>query len=71
MESDDTLVTIDIILNVKPSCREKFERVAAETIAATEIFEGHLGVNVFRPDDTSNLQYRIVFKFDRFSNYRL
>jgi uncharacterized protein len=70
MESDDTPVTIDIILNVKPSCREEFERVAAETIAAAEMFEGHLGVNVFRPDDTSNLQYRIVFKFDRLSNYR-
>lgn len=71
MEPDDTPVTIDIILNVKPSCRKEFERVGAETIAAAEMFEGHLGVNVFRPDDTSNLQYRIVFKFDRLSNYRL
>ena len=56
---------------MKLSCREEFERVAAETIAAAEMFEGHLGMNVFRPDDTSNLQYRIVFKFDRLSNYRL
>lgn len=71
IESDDTPVTVDIILNVKPSCQEEFERIAAETLAAAEMFEGHLGVNVFRPHDTANLQYRIVFKFDHLSNYRL
>ncbi len=71
MESDDTPVTVDVALNVKPSCEREFEGILTETIAAAEMFEGHLGVNVFRPDDTSNLQYRIVFKFDRLSNYRL
>jgi len=39
-------------------------------MAAAEIFDGHLGVNVFRPSDRSNLEYRIVFKFDRLSNFR-
>lgn len=33
-------------------------------------FEGHLGVNVFRPTDSSNPEYRIIFKFDRMSNLR-
>jgi antibiotic biosynthesis monooxygenase (ABM) superfamily enzyme len=71
MESDDTPVTVDVALSVKPACEQEFERILTEMIAAAEMFEGHLGVNIFRPDNTSNLQYRIVFKFDRHSNYRL
>jgi antibiotic biosynthesis monooxygenase (ABM) superfamily enzyme len=70
MESDDAPVTVDVILSVKPSCEEEFERILTKMIAAAEMFEGHLGVNVFRPSDISNLQYRIVFKFDRLSNFR-
>ncbi|MBR8831763.1 MAG: hypothetical protein N5P05_002639 [Chroococcopsis gigantea SAG 12.99] len=70
MEPDDTPVTVDVALNVKPSYEPEFETILTEMIAAAGMFEGHLGVNVFRPSDTSNLQYRIVFKFDRLSNFR-
>ncbi|GBO51675.1 hypothetical protein APA_916 [Pseudanabaena sp. lw0831] len=70
MEPDDTPVTVDVVLSVKPSCEHEFEGILTEMISAAEMFEGHLGVNVFRPSDASNLQYRVVFKFDRLSNFR-
>jgi len=70
MDTDDTPVTVDVVINVKPSCEPEFERILTEMMAAAEIFDGHLGVNVFRPSDRSNLEYRIVFKFDPLSNFR-
>lgn len=70
IKPDDTPVTVDVVLSVKPSCEQEFESILTEMIAAAEMFDGHLGVNVFRPSDLSNLQYRVVFKFDRLSNFR-
>lgn len=69
-ETNDAPVTVDVVLKVRPSCEQEFESVLTEMIGAAEMFEGHLGVNVFRPSDSSNLQYRVVFKFDRLSNFR-
>jgi uncharacterized protein len=69
-ETNDAPVTVDVLLKVKPSCEQELESVLTEMIGAAEMFEGHLGVNVFRPSDSSNLQYRVVFKFDRLSNFR-
>jgi uncharacterized protein len=54
---------------VKPGCEAEFERVLAELIQAAEGFDGHLGVNIFRPSGQTN-EYRVVFKFDRLSHLR-
>lgn len=56
MEAKDTPITVDVIMQVKPSCTDEFERVLTEMIGAAEMFQGHLGVNIFRPSDSSNLQ---------------
>jgi uncharacterized protein len=37
-------------------------------LEAAKTFNGHLGVNIFRPTDSANPEYRIVFKFDHLSN---
>jgi antibiotic biosynthesis monooxygenase (ABM) superfamily enzyme len=66
----DPPVTIDILQRVKPGCEAAFEVVLADLIAAAQGFEGHLGVNVFRPSDRTHPEYRIVFKFDRISQLR-
>jgi hypothetical protein len=66
----DPPATVDILQRVKPGCEAAFETVLAELIAAAQGFEGHLGVNVFRPIDCSNPEYRIVFKFDRVSHLK-
>lgn len=66
----DPPVTVDILQRVKPGCEGAFETVLADLIEAAKSFDGHLGVNVFRPAERSNLEYRIVFKFDYLSNLK-
>jgi uncharacterized protein len=68
--SDDPPVTVDVIQQVKPGCEAEFERVLNDLIEAATEFTGYLGVNVFRPIDRHNPEYRIVFKFDRLSNLK-
>jgi uncharacterized protein len=65
----DSPVTIDVSRRIKPGCEAAFEEVLLGTIAAAMSFEGHLGVNVFRPT-TINSEYRVIFKFDHLSNLR-
>jgi uncharacterized protein len=67
---DDPPVTVDVIQQVKPGCEADFEQVLNELIEAAREFTGYLGVNVFRPIDHHNPEYRIVFKFDRLSNLK-
>lgn len=69
-QADDPPITIDVLQRVKPGCEAVFETVLAELIAAAKSFEGHLGVNIFRPTDQINPEYRIVFKFDRLSHLK-
>jgi len=69
--SDDPPATVDILQRVRPGCEAEFESVLADLIEAASAFEGHLGVNVFRPGDRAHPEYRIVFKFDRISNLKL
>jgi uncharacterized protein len=66
----DPPATVDILQRVKPGCEEAFEVVLADLCEAAKSFEGHLGVNVFRPIDHANPEYRIVFKFDRISHLK-
>jgi uncharacterized protein len=68
--STDPPATVDVLQRVRPGCEVAFETVLAELIAAAQSFEGHLGVNVFRPIDRINPEYRIVFKFDRVSHLK-
>jgi len=66
----DPPVTVEVLQRVKPGCEEAFEAVLNDLIHAASTFEGHLGVNVFRPGNSSPLEYRIVFKFDRLSSLK-
>ncbi|MBM0740989.1 antibiotic biosynthesis monooxygenase [Phormidium sp. CLA17] len=68
--SHDPPTTIDILQRVKPGCEAAFEVVLTDLLEAAKGFEGHLGVNVFRPSDHANPEYRIVFKFDRVSHLK-
>ncbi len=66
----DPPVTIDISRRIKPGCEAAFEEILLGTITDAMKVEGHLGVNVFRPTDSRNPTYRVIFKFDRMSNLR-
>jgi uncharacterized protein len=66
----DPPATVDILQRVKPGCEAAFEMVLADLIEAATAFDGHLGVNVFRPTHHDHPEYRIVFKFDRISHLK-
>jgi uncharacterized protein len=68
IESNDPPTTIDVIQEVKPGCERAFEEVLIGLTEAAKNFDGHLGVNIFRPTDSAHPEYRIVFKFDHLSN---
>lgn len=66
----DPPVTVDVLRRVKPGCEKSFEAVLSDLIHAASTFEGHLGVNVFRPSQGGSAEYRIVFKFNHLSSLK-
>ncbi len=70
-QSSDPPVTVVITRKVKPGCEKAFEKFISGITAAAMTFEGHLGANVFRPSNSADNEYRIIFKFDRASNLRI
>jgi len=64
----DTPVTIIVKRRPKPGYEKEFEEVVAGISRAAMTYKGHLGVNIFRPNKTTNY-YRIVFKFDTRRNF--
>jgi hypothetical protein len=64
----DTPVTIIVRRRPKPGHEKEFEEVIAGISRAAMAFEGHLGVNIFRPTKSTNY-YRIVFKFNSRRNF--
>jgi uncharacterized protein len=70
-QSSDPPVTVVITRKVKPGCEKAFEKFISGITAAAMTFEGHLGANVFRPNNSADNEYRIIFKFDRVSNLRI
>jgi uncharacterized protein len=64
----DPPVTVEVIKHVKPGYEVEYEQALADILTAAQGFEGYLGANIFRSDDSSQIDRRIVFKFDRCSN---
>lgn len=67
---DDPPVTVNVKRRVRPGCEEEFEDIMSGIVGAAMKFPGNLGVNVFRPTDPDDREYRLIFKFDRASNLR-
>ncbi len=67
---DDPPVTVTVKRQVKPGCQKAFEEFLSGIINASMTFKGHLGTTVFRPTDSQDFEYLIVFKFDKQSNLR-
>lgn len=68
--NSDPPVTVVVSRQVKPGCEKAFEEFISGITAAAMTFEGHLGTNIFRPNNPGENEYRIIFKFDRQSNLR-
>jgi uncharacterized protein len=57
-------VTTTVTRRVKPGHEAAYEDFLRGIIAAASGFEGHLGVEVFRPSAAGEGDYRIVYRFD-------
>ena len=57
-------VTTTVTRRVRPGHEASYEQFLAGIIAAASEFPGHLGVEVFRPQDATTGEYRTVYRFD-------
>jgi antibiotic biosynthesis monooxygenase (ABM) superfamily enzyme len=55
---------------VKPGHEIFYEQFLAGVIAAASRFPGHLGAEVFRPENASAGEYRMVYRFDTAEHLR-
>jgi antibiotic biosynthesis monooxygenase (ABM) superfamily enzyme len=60
----DGPVTTTVTRRVKPGHEPFYEQFLKGVVAAASRFPGHLGVEVFRPQNTATGEYRIVYRFD-------
>ena len=65
---DDPPVTVVASRRVKPGREREFEEWIRGIFAAANEFPGYLGSDVFRPGESGDDEYRIVFRFDHESN---
>jgi antibiotic biosynthesis monooxygenase (ABM) superfamily enzyme len=66
--SENQLVTAVISHRVKRGKERDYEKWLEGIAAAARQFDGHLGVNIFRPQSGVSTDYTIVLKFDRCSH---
>jgi hypothetical protein len=66
----DPPVTVDVMQSVKLGKEHEFEILLKQIISAASNFEGYLGASVFRPNEQHELEYRIIFKFDRLEHLK-
>ena len=67
-EAEEGPVTLVVTRRAKAGKTEEFERWLDEIIHEAMKFEGHLGVNIIRPPNTSSPEYVIILRFDNFEN---
>jgi uncharacterized protein len=63
-------VTATVTRRVKPGHEPFYEQFLAGIIAAASQFPGHLGVEVFRPQNATTGEYRTVYRFDTAEHLR-
>ncbi len=66
--SEEGPVTFIVTRKAKAGKTEEFERWLDGFIHEAMKFKGHMGVNIIRPPNMSNLEYVIILRFDNFEN---
>jgi antibiotic biosynthesis monooxygenase (ABM) superfamily enzyme len=69
-DAADGPVTTTVTRRVKPGHEPFYEQFLDGIIAAATRFPGHLGVEVFRPQNASTGEYRVVYRFDSVEHLR-
>ena len=63
-------VTTTVTRRVKPGHEHSYEEFLAGIIVSASRFPGHLGVEVFRPQNATAGEYRTVYRFDTAEHLR-
>lgn len=63
-------VTTTVVARVRPGHEPFYELILEGIIADATRFPGHLGVEVFRPENASTEPYRIIYRFDTVEHLR-
>jgi antibiotic biosynthesis monooxygenase (ABM) superfamily enzyme len=63
-DESDAPVTTTVTRRVKPGHESSYEEILEGLISAARKFQGHMGVEVFRPQPGSGGEYRTIYRFD-------
>jgi uncharacterized protein len=63
-DTGDLPITTTVTRRVRPGHEAAYEEFLEGIIAAASRYPGHLGVEVFKPQDASAGDYRTVYRFD-------
>ncbi len=63
-------VTFVVSRIVKPSCEEAFEAWQRGIAAACLKYEGHLGVDLIRPEDHHRPEFVVILRFDSYDHLK-
>jgi len=67
-DADTGPVTVVISRRVTPGKEAEFEALSTEMTEKAAAFTGHTGTTMFRPVNSDNPEYRIIFRFDSRKN---
>lgn len=70
-QSDNDPVTVCISRKVKPGKESDYEQWIKGITAAASTFQGHLGMNVLRPNAKTGGEYVTIYRFDTYAHARL
>jgi len=63
-------VTTTVTRRVRPGHEAAYEQFLAGISAAASMFPGHLGIEIFRPQDARTGEYRTIYRFDNAAHLR-
>ena len=63
-------VTVVISQVVKPGCEQAYEQWMKGISRDAQMFKGHIGVTVLRPQKGSGPEYAIILRFDCYANLK-
>lgn len=70
VQDDSQQVTAVIAHTVKSGREKDYEQWLHDISAVAQQFEGHAGVSFIRPQDSTNPEYAIILRFDRYRNLK-
>lgn len=65
---DEQPITVSVSRKILPGKEAEYETWIKGIIKVSQMFPGHLGVNVLRPSNATNGEYVIIYKYDSYEH---